>query len=48
MNGTQFMQYKFTLPASSNTAQEKWDAAFLTAKQFRDKYGYDKPDGTNN
>lgn len=42
MNGCQYTQYKFTLPASSNTKQEKWDAAFLTKQEFIAKWGVEK------
>lgn len=40
MNGTQYTQRKFTLPASHpHTSQTTWDFAFLTKQEFIIKYG---------
>jgi hypothetical protein len=38
MNGCQYMLPKFTLPASSNTSQIRWDFAFMSEVDFQKKY----------
>ena len=48
MNGCQYNQRTFTLPASEKTSQVKWDMCFLSLKEFLAKYGYEKPDGRDN
>lgn len=45
MNGTQYMQRTFTLPASApRTSETQWDYAFLSATEFIKKYGKEKYD----
>lgn len=33
-----YLQGNFTLPASSNTSQKRWDFAFLDKEEFKRKY----------
>jgi hypothetical protein len=41
MNGMQYTRSKFTLPASENTSQHRWDFAVLTKEEFLKKHsGY--------
>jgi hypothetical protein len=44
MNGTQYMQRTFTLPASNKTSEIQWDYAFLSQTEFIKKYGQEKYD----
>jgi hypothetical protein len=46
MNGMQYVQRTFTLPASSgkSTSQVKWDLAFLGEEEFRQVHGLRKRD----
>jgi hypothetical protein len=44
MNGTQYAQKRFTLPASQGTSEMQWDYAFLSATEFIKKYGQEKYD----
>jgi hypothetical protein len=39
MNGCSYVLPKFTLPASNNASQIKWDLAFLTKEEFIAKHG---------
>jgi hypothetical protein len=42
MNGCQYLRKTFTLPASNDTSQQKWDMAFLTKEEFMAKYNWDE------
>jgi hypothetical protein len=39
MNGCQYLQPRFTLPASNNVDPIKWDMAFMTKKEVIHKWG---------
>jgi hypothetical protein len=39
MNGMQYLQHSFTLPAGSNKiSDQKWDLAFMSREEFMAKY----------
>jgi hypothetical protein len=38
MNGCQYMRPSFTLPASANASQIRWDFGTLSEKEFVEKY----------
>jgi len=39
MNGMQYLQHSFTLPAgSTNISSQKWDLAFMSREEFVAKY----------
>ena len=38
MNGMQYQQKVFSLPASDNCTQKRWDLAFMSKKDFMAAY----------